>query len=105
MTIIQKIIYTLLSSFTNRSLTGIVYDHNLPHLLLLFTLFEHMCLTALSEETNQQVKLMVSKVLMFHENKELIPSIDCYDLYTDNNVPIKHITLVLFGIPAINQSE
>ena len=46
---------------------------------------------------------MVSKVLMFHENTELLPSGDYYDLYTVNNDPTKHIMLVLVGIPIINQ--
>ena len=45
----------------------------------------------------------LSPVLMFHENTELIPSGDCYDLYPVNNNPNKHIMLVLVGIPVINQ--
>ena len=92
----------------NRSLTGIRSDCKLPPLLLLFTIFEYMCLTTLSDESNpplKSVQLMVSKVLMFHENTELLPSSDCYDLYTGNNDPTKHITLVLVGIPVRNQPD
>ena len=48
---------------------------------------------------------MVSKVLMFHENTELLPSVDWYDLYPGNNDPIEHITLELVEIPVKNQPE
>ena len=48
---------------------------------------------------------MVSKVLMFHENTELLPSVDCYDLYPGNNKPIEHITIVLVGIPVRNYPD
>ena len=48
---------------------------------------------------------MVSKELIFHENKELIPSGDWYDLSTGNNDPTKIITLILVGIPVINQPD
>ena len=47
---------------------------------------------------------MVSKVIMFHENTELLPYVDCFDLYPGNNEPTKHITLVLVGIPTRNKS-
>ena len=46
---------------------------------------------------------MVSKVLMFHENTELFPSGDSYEIYTGNNDPTERITLVLFGITIKNQ--
>ena len=48
---------------------------------------------------------MVSEVLMFHENKELLPSVDWYDLYPGNNYPTEHITLVFVGIHARNKPE
>ena len=40
---------------------------------------------------------------MFNENKELLPSDDCYDLSPVNNYPTNHTALVLVGIPIINQ--
>ena len=106
MAIIQKIIYTLSSSCMNRSLPGIGYNRNLPPLLLLFTILEHMCLTIFSDESNpslNSVQLMVSKVFMFHKNTDLLPSGDCYDLSSGNNDPTEQITLVLVGIPVRNQ--
>ena len=48
---------------------------------------------------------MVSKVLVFYENTDLLPSVDCYDLYLGNNYPTEHITLVLFGITIRNQPD
>ena len=95
-------------SFTNISLTGIISDSKLPPLLLLYTTFEHMYLTTLSYEYNpplNSVKLMVSKVLTFLVNIELIPSGDWYDLSTGNNYPTKHIALFLVGIPVIYQPD
>ena len=53
----------------------------------------------------KSVQLMVSKVLMFHENTDLLPSGDLYDLYPGNTDPTKHITLVLVGIPVRDQPE
>ena len=49
------------------------------------------------------VKLVVSEVVMFHENTELFPSGDSYDISTGNNYPNGRITLVLVGIPIKNQ--
>ena len=46
---------------------------------------------------------MVSEVLMFHENTELFPSGDSYDISMGNNEPTENITLVLVGIPIRNQ--
>ena len=92
----------------NRGLAGIISDRKLPPLLLLFTTFEHMYLTTLSYEYNpplNSVQLMVYKVFIFHENTELLHSGDCYDLYTGNNDPTEHITLILVGIPIINQLD
>ena len=81
----------------------------MPHaLLLLFLIFKHMCLTNFYDESNpplNTVKLLVSKALMFHENTELIPSVECYDLYPTNYDPTEHIKLVIFGIPVINKPD
>ena len=93
----------------NRSLTGIGYDHKLPPILLISTIFKYMCLTTLlSDESNppmDSVKLMVSKVHMVHESIELLPSGECYDLSTGNNDPTENIMLVLVGIPIRNQPD
>ena len=90
----------------NRSLTGIGFDQNLPLLLLLCTIFECMCLTTFNDEYNalmDVVQIMVSEVLMFHENAELFPSGDSYDISLGNNETTERIMLVLVGIPIINQ--
>ena len=74
--------------------------------LRLFTIFEHIYLNNLSDDSNpplNAVQLVVSEVLMFHDNTELLPSGDSYDLSPVNNDPIERITLVLVGIPVINQ--
>ena len=49
------------------------------------------------------MQLVVSEVLMFHENIELFPSGDSYDISPGNNEPTERITLVLVGIPIRNQ--
>ena len=46
---------------------------------------------------------MVSEVLMFNENTELIPYGDSYDVSTGNNDPTMRSTLLLVGITVINQ--
>ena len=65
-----------------------------------------MCLTTFSGDYNpikNSVQLVVSEVLMFHENTELFPSSDSYDISLGNNDPTERITLVLVVIPIINQ--
>ena len=65
-----------------------------------------MLLTTFSVDTDQPLKrvpLMVFEVLMPHENTELLPSGDSYDLSPDNNDPTEGITLVSFGIHIRNQ--
>ena len=104
----QKIIYILLISFMSRNLTGIESDCKISPLLLLFPIFEHMCLTNLSGESNKplnSLQPMVSKFLMFHENTELLPSSDCYDLSPGNIDPTEHIMLVFVGITIRNQPD
>ena len=106
MTISQKIIYTLLSSFMHRSLKVVVSDSNLPPFLLLLNILEHMCFTTFYNEYNpspNSVKLMVDKFLTFHENIEVLSSGDFYDLSPVNNEPTEHITLVFVEIPVRNQ--
>ena len=79
-----------------------------PPLLLLFAIFKHIFRINLYDESNpplNTVQRMVSKVLMFHENTELLPSVDCYDLYPGNNDPTDQITLVLLGISVQNQPD
>ena len=49
------------------------------------------------------VKIMVSEVLMFHENTDLFPSGDSYDIYPDDNDLTKRITLILVAVPTRNQ--
>ena len=51
------------------------------------------------------MKLIVSKVCTFHENIELLPSGDCYDLSPGNNAPIEHIIIALVGTPVKNQPD
>ena len=47
-------------------------------------------------------KIAVLEVLMLHENKELIPYGDSYDLYLGNNYPTGGIILDLVVIPVRN---
>ena len=49
------------------------------------------------------VQLMVTKVLTFYENIELLPSGGFYDLSPGNNDPVENIMLALVGIPIRNQ--
>ena len=77
-----------------------------PPFLLLFTIFKRMCLTTFyvdSEPTLKTVKLMVSKVIMLHENTELLISSDYYKLSLGNNYLTQGITLILVEISNINQ--
>ena len=46
---------------------------------------------------------MVSEVLMFHENIDLFPYDDSYDISMSNKDPTERITIVLVGIPIRNQ--
>ena len=65
-----------------------------------------MCVTTFSNDSNpllSRVQLVVSEVLMFHENTELFPSGDSYDISLRNKDPTKRIMLVLVGIPIRNQ--
>ena len=90
----------------NRSLRGIGYDRKPCPLLLLSTILEHMCLTIFSDNYNpplNTVELMVSKFFTFHENKELLPFGDCFDVFPGNNDPTNHIMHVLFVISVGNQ--
>ena len=90
----------------DRSLTRIVFDRNSPPILLLFTIFEFTYLNNFSYESNpllNAVQLTVSEVLMFHENIELFPSGDFYDISPGNNDPTKRLTIFLVGIPVRNQ--
>ena len=64
-----------------------------------------MCINSFSDDSNpplNAVQLMVSEVLMFHENIELLTSDHSYDLSLGNIEPVKCITLVLVGVPVIN---
>ena len=82
------------------------FDRNLPPLLLIFNIFEHTFITTLSDDYNQllnSLQLMVSKVLMFHGNKELFPSGDSFYIYPGNSDPTKCIIVVLVWVPIRNQ--
>ena len=69
--IFQNRNYILLSHFMNMSLMAIGFNRTpLPSLLLIFTIFEHMCLTTLSIDSNPHlntVQLMFCKFLIFYE--------------------------------------
>ena len=65
-----------------------------------------MCLNTMYDNSNpplNTVQLMVSKFFMFHENTELFPSSESYDLSLGNNGTNDRITLVFFGVPVRNQ--
>ena len=74
------------------------YNSTSPPPLVLFTMFKFMCLTTFSENSKPLlniVQIMVSEVIMFHENKYMFPSGDSYDISPVNNDPTKRITLIL----------
>ena len=74
--------------------------------ILIFTIFKLMCLATFSDDSNpllNALKLIVSGVFMFHENTELFPSDDSYDISPGNAEPTERITFVLLRIPIINQ--
>ena len=90
----------------NRSLRGIRFNRKIPPLLLLFTIFKHLCLNTFSDDSHSflnAVQLMVSEVLIFHENTELFSSGDSYNISPGDNYPTERITFVLVGIPIRNQ--
>ena len=90
----------------NRIITGIKFNRNLLSLTHIFTIFEHMCIYTWYYDYNpllKAVQLMVSEVLILHENIELFPSGDSYDISLGNNY-IKNLTpLVLVRKPIRNQ--
>ena len=51
------------------------------------------------------VPLLSESLLLTHENTELIPSVEYYDLYPTNYEPTEHIKLVIFGVPVINKPD
>ena len=65
-----------------------------------------MCLTTFGVHYNpplNTVKITVFEIIMFHENTELLPSADSYEIYPVNNDTTEGITLLLVGITLINQ--
>ena len=67
----------------NSSITGILFDRN-PDLLFIFTIFEHMCLNTLYGDCNSPmnpVQRILSEVLIFHENTEILTSGESNYLY------------------------
>ena len=85
---------------------GIIFESNLPPLLLILIIFECMCLTTSYYDSNpllNTVQLVVSKVFMFHENTKVPPSDDSCDISPGNNDPTKSINVFLVRIPIINQ--
>ena len=88
------------------SLKGIRFNRTPSLLKLIFIIFEKVCLNDFCVESNPSlntVQLMVFEVLMFHENTELLPYLDSYELYPVDNDPTVGTTHVLVGIPARNQ--
>ena len=51
----------------------------------------------------KSVQLMVSKVLIIHENMELFPSGDSYGISPDNIDTTERVTLVIVVIPIRNK--
>ena len=104
--ICQKIIYIFSSRCNNMSLVGIVFDGHLAPIIIIFTIFELIHITTLSDDSVpplNTVKLMVSKVLLGHENTYMIPYDDSYDLHSGNNDTTEFITIVPVGISVTNQ--
>ena len=65
-----------------------------------------MFLNTFSDESNpllNSVQLVVSEVLIFHENLYMFPFGDPYEISPGVNDPTESITLVPVGLPIINQ--
>ena len=66
-----------------------------------------MCITTFCGEFNPPLKtlqLVVSEVLMLHENTEILNSVEPNDPSHVNIDPTEGIILVLIGIPVRNQT-
>ena len=84
----------------------IASNFNISFLIFLFANFKHMCLITFYDYSNpylNALQLMVSEVIMFHKNTELLSFGDSYDLYLGNNGPTERITMFLVGMTIINQ--
>ena len=71
-----------------------------PPLILLFTIFQHIFINIFSYDSNSllnAVQLMVSEVLEFHENTELFPSGDSYEISPGNNYSTERNMFVILG--------
>ena len=104
--IFQKSIYIFSSRCNNMSLVGIVFDRHLAPIIIIFNIFELIHITTFSDDSVSPlntVQLMVSKVLMGHENTYMIPYDDSYDLHSGNNDTTEFITIVPVGISVTNQ--
>ena len=68
--------------------------------LLIFYILELFCLSTFSDDSNplmNAVQLMVSEVLTFHENTEIFPSGDSYDISSGKIIPPRASHLSLMG--------
>ena len=64
-----------------------------------------MCLNTFCVDSNptlNTVKLVFFEVPMYHENRDILPSIDSSGLYPDNNDSTEGITVFSVGITSGN---
>ena len=104
--IFQNGIYILSVCCMHSSLMSIILNYHLPIALLIINIFEHMCLNNFFFHSNPPsniLQLTILKVIIIHENKDLLLSGDSFDLSPGNNDTTEGITLVLVGITFRNQ--
>ena len=85
--IFQKSTYILLIFCMNSSIMENRSNHNLLLFIIILTIFKHTWLTILYVDYNQHLntlELIVFKVFILHENKDLLNSVNFYDLSPRN---------------------
>ena len=90
------------------SLTLILIKYQLPFILLISGIFEHICIRYLYFYSNpplHTVQLLVFEVLISHEIKELLPPGDYHDLYPGNYEPTAGIKFSLVRISISKQHK
>ena len=90
----------------HKSLIIISIKLHITLILLLLNTFKDMWLRVLGVKYNPHlntVQFVVFEVLIFHENKKILPSGDSYDLSPGNNQPTEGIIPVLVVITFSNE--
>ena len=90
----------------HRILTLVVINHHLPFILFLFNIFKHVGIVSFCVHYNPDLnifQLRVFEVLVFHENTELLPPGDSYELSPGKYYPTDGTIFFIVGVSIINQ--